>query len=410
MTADQPAPPSSVPKWWVCGLLLLATTLNYMDRLTLNQMAVRLMAELKFGRDGYGDLEAYFGISFAVGSLLAGWLVDRLGVYIVYPVVVTLWSLAGFLTGFARDYNELLVCRILLGLFEAANWPCALKTTQQILSAAERALGNGMLQSGTAIGAVITPLVVQACLDLGMGWRVPFLVIGSMGAGWVLLWFAVVRPGALRPVQTSVTEPMALGGVLAKLVADRRFWVLVTLVICINLTWHFFRAWMPLFLREVHDYSERTVNYFSTAYYLSADVGSLLMGFLALRLAGAGVGVHRSRTIIFAACALLTLLSVPISRLPSGALLLGLLLLLGFAALGLFPIYYSFSQELTVHHQGKVSGSLGCLNWVAMFFMQRTVGRYIEGTGDYSLAVALAGIPPLVGLGVLLVVWRRQRD
>jgi ACS family hexuronate transporter-like MFS transporter len=100
------------------------------------------------------------------------------------------------------------------------------------------------------------------------------------------------------------------------------------------------------------------------------------------------------------------LLSLPIAQLSRGPLLLGLLLLLGFAALGLFPIYYSFSQELTAHHQGKVSGLLGFLNWVAMFFMQRTVGRYIEGTGDYSLAVALAGIPPMIGLGVLLLLWR----
>jgi ACS family hexuronate transporter-like MFS transporter len=406
MTNNQPQPTTHSLKWWVCGLLLLATTLNYMDRLTLNQMAVRLMAELEFGRDGYGDLEAYFGIAFAVGSLTAGWLVDRLGVYLVYPVMVTLWSMAGFLTGFARDYHELLACRVLLGLFEAANWPCALKTTQQILSAPERAMGNGMLQSGTAIGAVLTPLVVQACLDLGMGWRVPFLVIGGMGAGWVLLWFLVVQPRGLHAAQPGVAEPMALGAVLARLVADRRFWVLVTLVICINLTWHFFRAWLPLFLREVHEYSERTVNYFSTAYYLSADAGSLLMGFLALRLASTGLGVHRSRTLVYAGCAVVALLSLPIAQLSRGPVLLGLLLLLGFAALGLFPIYYSFSQELTAHHQGKVSGLLGFLNWVAMFFMQRTVGRYIEGTGDYSLAVALAGIPPMIGLGVLLLLWR----
>src|SRR5262249_46317452 len=102
---------------------------------------------------------------------------------------------------------------------------------------------------------------------------------------------------------------------------------------------------------------------------------------------------------------LLTTLSVAAALLPTGPLLLGALLLIGFGALGLFPIYYSFSQDLTVRHQGKVTGALGCINWLAMALLHELVGDSINRTGSYSLGMALAGLAPLLGFGVLLVFW-----
>src|SRR5687768_1780309 len=135
-------------RWWICGLLLLATMINYMDRLVLNQTASLLMDDVGFNRQGYGQLEGSFGIAFAVGALTLGFVVDRFGPRVVYPTVVLLWSIAGFVTGFVRTFEELLLCRIALGFFEAANWSCALKTTQTILAPEERVLGNGILQSG----------------------------------------------------------------------------------------------------------------------------------------------------------------------------------------------------------------------------------------------------------------------
>src|SRR5205085_1462113 len=114
-------------RWWVCGLLLLATMINYMDRLVLNQTSKRLMQDVGFDKAGYGRLEGYFGLAFATGALSLGFVVDRLGPRFVYPLVVFLWSVAGFLTGFVRSFEELLACRIALGFFEAANWSCAVK-------------------------------------------------------------------------------------------------------------------------------------------------------------------------------------------------------------------------------------------------------------------------------------------
>jgi ACS family hexuronate transporter-like MFS transporter len=110
-------------RWWVCGLLLLASMINYMDRQTLANAAVRITKQFSLSQEQYGNLEFGFGWAFAAGSIVFGFMVDRISVRLVYPAVLLLWSATGFLTGFVRGYDELLACRILLGLFEAGHWP-----------------------------------------------------------------------------------------------------------------------------------------------------------------------------------------------------------------------------------------------------------------------------------------------
>src|SRR5262249_52270288 len=129
-------------KWAVCGLLLLATMINYMDRLTVNLTAKRIKDELSLTNEQYGDIEFAFGIAFALGAVVAGSLVDRWNVRWVYPAALLGWSAAGFVTGFAQTLAQLMLFRFALGLFEASNWPCALRTTQRILPPRERTMGN----------------------------------------------------------------------------------------------------------------------------------------------------------------------------------------------------------------------------------------------------------------------------
>ena len=148
----------SIPRsrlFTICGLLLLASAINYMDRQTLASVSKRITDEFQLSEQQYGNLEASFSWSFAIGSLFFGVLADRFSIRWLYPSVLFLWSGVGFMTGFAESYEQLIWCRGLLGLFEAAHWPCALKTTQSLLHARSRAMGNSVLQSGTSIGAIL---------------------------------------------------------------------------------------------------------------------------------------------------------------------------------------------------------------------------------------------------------------
>jgi ACS family hexuronate transporter-like MFS transporter len=403
-------------KWWVCGLLLLATMINYMDRLTLNQTAKRIKTELHLSNEDYGDIEWAFGAAFALGALCVGWTADRWNVRAIYPLALLGWSAAGFCTGFATTFLALGACRFMLGLFEAGNWPCALRTTQRILPPAERTLGNSILQSGAAIGAIFTPLIVQALVSGPGTWRYPFFVIGALGTVWVFLWLTVVRPEDLAlPSRGNGYEssPAARHGQprqsLLDIYRDPRFWVCFVVVIMINLTWHFFRVWLPLFLQESRGYEESAVNYFTAAYYVATDCGALAAGFATLFFARHGMAVHRSRVLVFLVFTSMTLLSLVAAVLPAGPVLLGLLLVIGFGALGLFPVYYSLSQEMTVEHQGKVTGTLGCATWLATASMHPLVGRWLDRTSNnYGAVVALAGLAPPIAFITLMLLWPRK--
>ena len=258
--ASRPAPDRSRPerwKWMVCGLLLLASAINYMDRQTLANASVRITREFHLNQAQYGEIEAVFGYSFAAGSLVFGWLADRVSIRWLYALVLAAWSAVGFATSFAPDYHGLLACRILLGFFEAGHWPCGIRTTRALLAARERSLGNSVLQSGTSLGAVITPLIMRMLMTAEVGsWRTAFQVVGAVGLLWLVLWFWLIRDAdlvAAGPV-ASDSPPTGPAPSLWKLLFSRRMFIVLVVIACINTTWQILRAWMPKFLQEGRGY------------------------------------------------------------------------------------------------------------------------------------------------------------
>src|SRR5205823_1765374 len=134
-------------RWWVAALLLAATTVNYLDRVALNQTAADIKSAFALSNTDYGWLESGFVLAFGVGAVITGALADWVGVRWMYPVAVLGWSAAGFLTGFSEIYTFLLSCRVMLGLFEAGNWPCGIRTVRQVMPPRERSLGVAIFQS-----------------------------------------------------------------------------------------------------------------------------------------------------------------------------------------------------------------------------------------------------------------------
>jgi ACS family hexuronate transporter-like MFS transporter len=467
-------------RYSICGLLLLATMLNYMDRQTLSQLITTIQREYRLGDDRYGTLERGFGLAFASGALVFGFLADRLSIRWLYPCVLFGWSLSGIATAFApaigkalsewvgpasgpsaaspdsaaaeQAYLGFLVCRVTLGFFEAGHWPCGLITTHIILTRKDRSFGNSLLQSGAALGAILTPLIVLVLLParlplfgasltgllgspMGEGpllatgiipagtdvvnplpagaWRFPFVAIGIIGMFWAVPWLLLVRRGDLvrRP---SVADPSSSRAdskaTLDRVSLLRMYLALVVVVITINLTWQFFRAWLPKFLEERRGYSLEEVAWLISAYYIAADAGCIGVGLLVKWLAGRGWDVHRARVATFGLCTGLALLSLTVMWLPAGSLLVGVLLLLGVGALGMFPNYYAFTQEVSKMHQGKVSGSLGTITWVSSAVMQGLVGDNIKQTGSYDAAIIMAGLVPTLALLALLLLWPRGSD
>ena len=146
--------------------------------------------------------------------------------------------------------------------------------------------------------------------------------------------------------------------------------------------------------------------YFNSLYFIATDVGCLGAGALTLWLHRRGVSVHGARCATFLGCAALSALTLAVSFLPKGWLLLGSVLLVGAGALGVFPIYHAFTQDLSAHHQGKVTGVAGIAAW-APSLAQKFYGRLVDQTGSFDLGFAIAGCFPLLAFAVLWLLWTK---
>jgi ACS family hexuronate transporter-like MFS transporter len=300
-----------------------------------------------------------------------------------------------------------MICRICLGFTEAGNWPCGIRTTRTVLPPEERSFGNALFQSGTAIGAIITPLIVLACYEYygettpGI-WVVPFRAIGLIGFLWVFLWFLAV-PNALFEKQEDEKkhQPFHL------IFKDRRFWVLIFVILGANSAWHTIRVWLPRMLDENWRCPEREIQFISSGYYLCADVGSWSVGLATLFLARSGFDLSRVRVKAFALCTIiLTLAVMQMVNAESKTVFLISLMIAGFAALGLFPTYFALSQDLSAKHQGKVTGLLGCINALLLAGMFRLQGPHAKDTADYDVLIMLSTLPPIVASILLIAFWK----
>ena len=399
--------------WWLSGLLLLATLLNYMDRQALVQVSTLLKTEIHLDNARYGRLERSFSWSFAIGSIVFGLLVDRVGPKHLYPFALLGWSLAGCACGLAGQpivetwfgdpnqpagyaaYHWLFLCRTMLGFFEAGHWPCALVTLRNVLGEKDRPFGNSLLQSGASLGAVITPLLIQAMFALNIRWPVAFAAIGILGLFWIPAWYALLRPIQLMTADQPKppTEPVRVGKLFVQMA------LLSGLVISMGLTWQFHRAWLPKFLKENQGYSEWGGNLITSGYYIAADLGCLLSGAVATLLCHrAGMRVEIARLIAFVGCVICAGLSVFATAVPAGPLQVALFLFVGAGTLGLHPHYYALAQELPRRHMGVLSGLLAASTWFCVGEMQRRIGQQIKDTGDYTPGMIFAGLAPLAGL------------
>ncbi|MBI4624051.1 MAG: MFS transporter [Verrucomicrobia bacterium] len=414
MNSPSSCPGSRAPswKWIVCGMLLLASAINYMDRQTLANASVRISREFGLTQAQYGNVEAVFGFAFAAGSLVFGWLADRMPLRRLYAWVLALWSVAGFVTGFVKSYDELLVCRTLLGFFEAGHWPCAIRTTRLLLDERQRSMGNGLLQSGASLGAIITPLVMQALMTSELGsWRLPFIVVGGVGLLWIIPWFVLLKGNDLRPTVAGPGEAARqTGGSFAQVIFSRRMLVVFFVIACINTTWQILRAWMPKFLQEGRGYSETHALTFNSVWFMATDVGCLAAGALAVWLARRHLSVHAARVLVFAGCAVLCAACVLVPWLGKGWLLLAVLSLAGAGALGVFPLYHAFTQDISSEHQGKITGVAGVAAWLVPAQIQKLFGLLADRTGSFDPGLALAGFLPLLAVVPLWLFWEKSKS
>lgn len=422
-------------------MLLLATFLNYMDRQALAVTLPELKKTYNLQEKRIGLIEGCFGFAFAAGSITFGFLADRFGPRLLYPLALAGWSLAGIATGFAGHpsvagllespgddpgtgvFRWLLFWRTVLGIFEAGHWPCALITVRQILTAKNRPLGNGILQSGATFASILIPMYAEAVERFGGTWSITFWSIGLVGLLWVPLWLALVRPGDLADRPTAEPAPrdalddeLDAAGVPGPPPAEptdatgfwRRFVVLGLIVGSLTISWQFLRAWLTLLL-DFHGYDRLDARLATTGFFVAAEVGCLLVGFFVMRLVRRGRPVHSARVAVFAGYSALTAVAIVVPFVGSGALMIAGLMVAGAGILGLHPLYYALSQELPHKRMGVLSGGLAAGGWIVSSVFQILIGARIQETKSYDVGLVIAGLAPLAGLVGLLLLWKPTR-
>ena len=179
---------NSIPswKWGIVWLLFLATMINYMDRQTMQVTSSHLIRQFFNGKErGYGEVESAFQYAFALSQILAGFLVDRFNVRWFYLGALLVWSAAGLFTGLVTTIEALILCRVVLGMAEAFNWPCAVSVVRRVMPLEARSMANGIFHSGASIGAAVTPILAWMIIGPGgENWQKLFIVVGGAGGVW----------------------------------------------------------------------------------------------------------------------------------------------------------------------------------------------------------------------------------
>lgn len=403
-------PPPSIARWrWgVVWLLFAATLLNYTDRQLLAATQRYLLAEFEpdpaLRTHVYGNLTFYFGLSFGLTQLLAGFLADRFSLRYLYAGAIVVWSAAGAATGLVAALPALIACRVVLGMGEAFNWPCAVAGVRRVIPRESRGLANGLFHGGASIGALITPVLVLALVDTsggptaGAGWRTVFVVVGAAGLVWAAVWLLATGGDRAAVIDTPPAEADAgPGPTLLGVLAGPLFWICLVSATGVNVCWHFYATWFPRYLDEDLHVNDRNLQYIMAGFFVAADAGSLTAGWLARRLARAGWPVERARQLVMTVLALVvlaaTVVAVSLPADPIGAKMAAFFVVAA-AALGGFSVVFALVQDVAPRHTAQVLGICGCGSWLVISMLNKVAGGYAK-PGHYAELFLAVGCVPL---------------
>ena len=177
-------------RWIILTLLVSATTINYLDRQILGLLKPTLEIEFSWSETDFAFLVMAFTGAYALGLISWGWFIDRIGTKPGYVISVAAWSIMGMLHAAARSVTGFGLARIGLGLTESGNVPAGMKTIAEWFPKKERALATGLFNAGTSFGIIIALLIVPWILR-NYGWHEVFIITGSVGFIWLLVWIYV---------------------------------------------------------------------------------------------------------------------------------------------------------------------------------------------------------------------------
>ena len=310
-------------RWTICGLIFFATTINYIDRSVISFLKSTFTTQLGWTDGDYTDVEITFKVFYAIGLLGAGGLIDKMGTKMGYGLSTLLWSIAGVATAFVNSVLGFQIVRGALGLAEAGNFPSAIKTVAEWFPKKERALATGIFNSGTNIGAIITPLTVPFIVT-NWGWQWAFIITGLLGFVWLIFWFLLyeiprkhkkVNEAELAFIESDTEDQKGSVGddtqpklTWAQLLGFKQTWAFAIGKLLTDPIWWFYLFWLPDFFESMYHMKITAASWPVATVYLLSTVGSVAGGWLPMyfinKKGWAVLKARRVSMLIYAFCVL----------------------------------------------------------------------------------------------------------
>ena len=295
-------------RWVICALLFFATTVNYLDRAVISLLKNTLTKDFRWNDGDYANIEIAFKIAYSLGLLFAGRLIDRLGTKLGYLMATFLWSASAVLHALVNSTFGFIFVRSALGLSEAGNFPAAIKTVAEWFPKKERALATGIFNTGAGVGPIIAPLTVPF-IAAAWGWRMAFVITGSVGFIWLILWLRYYEiPSRQKRVsaaelayiysddEVKSDDEQTLPPVAwHRLLGFRQTWAFAIGKFLTDPIWWFYLFWLPDFLQSEYKLTLKAIAVPVAVVYLISMAGSIFGGYLPKRLIESGWQVFRAR-------------------------------------------------------------------------------------------------------------------
>ncbi len=414
------------------ALLFLATTINYVDRQVLSftmtdEVFRKEMLDMapnavltKEATDRfkvlYGDVDAAFKFAYAIGFLLVGWLIDRIGTRRGFAFGIIVWSIAAVLTAFVRNMAGLRWARALLGLGESANFPSSIKTIAEWFPRHERSFANGLFNAGANVGIILTALAVPY-LILQYGWRSSFLVTGVLGFLLLALWwFIYSKPernaklsadelAYIRSDQEKVTPVKVSWG---RLLGYKQTWAFAVGKFMADPIWWFYMSWLPDFFNSNDALDQKLdLKSFGVPFliiYVVSDAGSVFFGWLSTQFMNLGWSANRARKTTMLICALCVVPIFFAAQTSSLTVAIALIALATAAHQGWSANMYTFASDLFPRNVvASVTGIGGMFGAVGGILLALLAGRIITAFGYLPMFI-IASCSYLLALAIIHLV------
>lgn len=400
-------------RWWIIGLIGLVTVINYLDRSTLSIMWPSISHDLNMSTKDYALILNIFMIAYGLGQSFSGKIFDKVGTRIGYVIAIGLWGISSFSHAFARSVLSFGFLRATLGLGEAGNWPGAVKSNAEWFPVKERAIAQGIFNSGASLGSVVAPPLI-ATLWAAFGWKVTFMIVGTFAIIWLIPWLIINK--ALPDKHKWITEKEkeyilsgrekkedeAKGLSFKELLSHKESWAVLISRLFMDPIWWVFVGWMPIYLADVYGFNVKQIGYFAWVPYVGAAIGSIAGGAYAGNLIKKGKSVNFARKKSIVVGAVLMFLGLLATIFYAHTALRFVLVVF----VVLFGFQFAIGNVQTLPSdlfKGKSVGSLAGLGGTFAVFSVIIINFLVPVIASYSYVPIFILIALYVPLGVLAI-------